>query len=143
MDEFWRYKKLDQLDRQEWEALCDGCGRCCLHKLEDEDNGDLYYTSVACHLLDTDACRCSNYSHRREIVSDCISLAAEDTQSLEWLPSSCAYRRIADGRGLADWHPLISGNADSVHRAGISIRGRCVSERDDVELIEHIIHWID
>lgn len=128
----------------EWESLCDGCGRCCLHKLEDEDTGHIHYTNVACRLLDIERCRCRHYDERVEHVPDCVVLSRDKLDDLRWMPSTCAYRRLAEGRGLADWHPLVSGRPDSVIRAGISIRGRAVSEAD-VEpdaIEEHVIRWL-
>lgn len=142
MDAFWRRKSLNELTREQWESLCDGCGRCCLHKLEDEDSGELYFTNLACHLLDPHSCRCGNYGQRFQLVPDCISLRAEDIRRFAWLPSTCAYRLLAEGHDLPDWHPLVSGDPESVHRAGISARGRTVCETqaaDDIE--EHIVEW--
>jgi uncharacterized cysteine cluster protein YcgN (CxxCxxCC family) len=142
---FWNTKRLDELTPAEWELLCDGCGRCCLHKLEDIDNGLIFYTRVACRLLDEETCRCTNYAHRLELVKDCIVLDASSAIQYEWLPRSCAYRTYAEGRPLEWWHPLISGNSDSVKEAGISVVGRIISENsvasDDFE--NHIINWID
>ena len=142
---FWNNKSLAAMTAQEWESLCDGCGRCCLHKLEDVDSGILFYTDVACRLLDEHHCRCTNYRERMHIVQDCLHLSADDDDQFHWLPSSCAYRKLANGQPLEWWHPLISGDPESVHQAGISIRGRVVSESEvpREQLEDHIISWID
>lgn len=129
---FWRCKTLAEMTVEEWESLCDRCGLCCLHKLEDEDTGDLYFTNVACRLLDPKTCQCRDYTNRISGGTECIKLTPEDLATCAWLPSTCAYRRIAAGLGLSPWHPLRTGNPDSVHEAGISPRGRVVSE-DEVD----------
>jgi uncharacterized cysteine cluster protein YcgN (CxxCxxCC family) len=135
---FWE-KPLSALDRGEWEALCDGCGRCCVHKLEDEDTGDLYATNVACELLDRRNGRCTDYAHRKKRVADCVVLKKDRLEELEWLPSTCAYKLRAAGDPLPDWHYLISGSRESVHEAGQSTRGWTVSEVDAGDLEWHVV----
>lgn len=135
---FWRAKTLAEMSRTEWESLCDGCGKCCLHKLR-EKSGALKLTNVACRLLDTDSCRCTNYPRRKALVPDCVVLTPASLPGIDWLPSTCAYRLAQDGKDLPDWHPLVSGEEASVHTAGISMGGRCISERDAGPLEDHVI----
>ncbi|MEL6289853.1 MAG: YcgN family cysteine cluster protein [Pseudomonadota bacterium] len=125
---FWERKSLEQMTRDEWESLCDGCGKCCLVKLIDDDTDELIHTRVACTLLDIGACRCSNYARRHQRVPDCIRLDPAAITELDWLPETCAYRRVQEGRGLAWWHPLVSGDPSTVHAAGVSVRSFAISE---------------
>jgi len=137
---FWERKTLDQLNDEEWESLCDGCGRCCLHKLEDIDTNELCFTNIACKLLDINNCRCMKYEERFKWVPDCISLKNDLQRSLKWLPSTCAYRLLAEGERLPDWHPLISKDPDSVIKAGISIKYLAQNENDvDDDYQNHLI----
>lgn len=138
---FWETKRLTEMTDPEWESLCDGCGRCCLHKLRHEDDDSLSFTNVACRLLDLRACRCSRYETRAEIVPDCVRLTPRVVDEIDWLPPSCSYRRIAEGRGLAEWHHLVSGDPNTVHTARISVRGRAVSEETSGPLEDHIVDW--
>lgn len=125
---FWETKRLDEMSQEEWESLCDGCARCCMHKLEDEDNGNVYYTRIACRLLDIGSCRCTDYANRRTEVPDCLVLTPNRAQEYDWLPETCAYRKLSRGEKLEAWHPLISGDPESVHRAGISVRQYAVQD---------------
>jgi uncharacterized cysteine cluster protein YcgN (CxxCxxCC family) len=137
---FWETKPLERMSRAEWESLCDGCGKCCLHKLEVEDTGELVATNVACRLLDRRTGRCGDYRNRRAHVPDCVRLTPESVKRIDWLPSTCAYRLLADGRPLPEWHPLLTGDPGSVRRAGQSVSGWTVSE-DDAGPLEH--HMLD
>ncbi len=128
---FWRVKKLEDMSREEWEALCDGCGRCCMLKLEDEDTNEIYLTRLACRLLDIGKCRCRDYENRHRRVPDCLSLDAAMVRELTWLPETCAYRMVSEGRELAWWHPLVSGSPETVHEAGISVRDWAMPETDE------------
>jgi uncharacterized cysteine cluster protein YcgN (CxxCxxCC family) len=139
---YWQTKSLDDMSDTEWELLCDGCGRCCLHKLEDEDSGELHFTRVSCRLLNTSSCQCSDYANRFAHVSDCLTIKPLDSQKLSWLPTTCAYRLISEGKALENWHPLVSGSKDSVIDAGVSMAHLCVSETV-VPLQEFERHIID
>jgi uncharacterized cysteine cluster protein YcgN (CxxCxxCC family) len=136
---FWEEKPLDKMSRAEWESLCDGCGKCCIHKLEDEETGEIHATNVACRLLNRRTALCSDYRNRQAYVPECVRLTPAKLRDIDWLPSTCAYRLIDEGRPLADWHPLISGDPESVHRAGISVRGWTVSEDEAGDLENHIV----
>lgn len=140
---FWQTKTLAQMSTSEWESLCDGCGRCCLSKLEDWDTGEIFFTNVACSQFDPRSCRCQDYPNRHQRVADCIPLTPENVGELSWLPPTCAYRLLAEGQDLYWWHPLVSGDAQTVHDAEISVRGRTLSEADvpESELEDHIVAW--
>lgn len=138
---FWKTKRLDQMTAEEWESLCDGCGRCCLHKLRDSDNDALAFTNVACRLLDLGTCRCRDYAHRTRRVPDCVQLSPDTLGEIDWLPPSCAYRRVAEGKDLLWWHPLVSGDPETVHQAGISVRGRAIDERKAGPFEHHLVDW--
>ena len=144
-DPFWQHKSLEEMTAEEWESLCDGCGRCCLIKLEDADDGIIYQTDVACKLLDDSTCQCRHYQNRLDYVPDCIQLSLKTLREIQWLPSTCAYRLIDEGKPLYPWHPLVSGSPHSVHEAGISVRGKVLSElrvrEEDLE--DHVINWVD
>ena len=141
---FWRAKRMSEMTQAEWESLCDGCGRCCLNKLIDEDTHQTVFTDVGCRLLDAKTCRCSDYARRQQRVKDCIRLTWRNIKRLTWLPPTCGYRLVAEGRDLAWWHPLVSGDPETVHTAGISVRGRVTASEKDVpdnKLEEYIVSW--
>lgn len=143
---FWQRKTLSEMNDEEWESLCDGCGQCCLHKLMDEDTDEIYFTNVACNQLNIKTCRCRQYERRFELEEDCIKLTRENLLTFEWLPETCAYRRIHEGKGLAQWHPLISGSASAMHAARISVRHIAVPESEVEDWQDHILNrpeWLD
>jgi uncharacterized protein len=139
---FWKTKKMSDMSRAEWESLCDGCGKCCLVKLRDADTNKIHFTSVACKQLDLRNCRCKDYKHRKELVPDCVQLTPRNIGRLDWLPETCAYVLIHRGKELYDWHPLVSGDPRSVHRAGMSMRNRVQSETKVEDPEDHVIKWV-
>ena len=138
---YWQRKSLHEMSQSEWEGLCDGCGKCCVHKLQEDDTGVIHVSNIVCRLLDTDSCQCSNYPKRKKLVPDCVVLTPDLASELEWLPSTCAYRLVAEGEDLPDWHPLKTKDPESVHRAGVSVRGRVISEREAGPLDQHLVEW--
>ncbi len=141
---FWQTKKLSEMSTAEWESLCDGCAKCCLNKLEDEDTGEIFFTRVACDLIDLESCRCTRYRERTTIVPECIDLKQHHHFSeYNWLPATCAYRLLSDGKDLPNWHPLVSGNSNSVKEAGVSISSFAIKEAQVDDLEDHIIEWLD
>lgn len=144
-DEFWVTKSLEQLNPEEWESLCDGCGKCCLHKLEDEDSQEIVYTRVICRYFDEGTCRCNVYPKRKSLVPTCVILKPKNLKDLPWMPSTCAYRLLHEGKKLPEWHPLISGDRIAIAGSGNTVSGKVISEEfvheDGYE--EHLIHWVD
>ena len=142
---FWEAKSLDAMTDAEWESLCDGCGQCCLHKLVNDETADLFYTRVACQLLDDETGRCKCYATRLEEVEDCLDVRRMSAAELAWMPRSCAYRRLAEGKSLPWWHPLITGDPQSTANARIAVAGRTISETAaDLDQLEaEIIEWVD
>ena len=142
---FWETKLLNEMSLEEWESLCDGCARCCLHKIDDEDSGEIQFTNIACRLLDLRTCQCLDYGHRCIKVPDCLQLTPKKVEELNWLPQTCAYRMVSEGLGLAWWHPLVSGRKKTVIEAGISVCGKAISEKSvNLARIENwVIDWID
>ena len=140
---FWKTKKLPEMTTEEWESLCDNCGKCCLHKLEDEDSGAIVFTSVACKLINLTTCRCTRYNERTQLVPECLNLKQNDFTQYHWLPSTCAYRLFNENKDLPAWHPLVSGSSASVKKAGVSIRSYAIKESMAVNLEDHVIEWLD
>lgn len=142
---FWKMKTLSEMSKEEWESLCDGCGKCCLIKLEDEDTGLRLGTDIACKLFDGETCRCKDYTNRKAKVPDCVVLTPQSVKSLPWIPKTCAYRLLAEGKDLYDWHPLVTGDPMSTHKAGMSVIGQTVSIPDDqlesIDWEDHIVEW--
>lgn len=139
---FWKTKALTEMTQAEWESLCDGCGKCCLIKLEDAETKELFYTDVACHMLDAKTCQCKDYAKRREVVDDCLQLEVDDVEEFKWLPKSCSYRLLHEGKNLPKWHHLISGDRNMVHKKKKSVKNRVVSETEVMEVAEHIVYWV-
>lgn len=141
---FWRAKSLEEMDSSQWESLCDGCGRCCLVKLQDEDTEAIAYTDIGCKLLDEFGCRCRDYPNRQAQIEDCVRLTPETVRAIDWLPPSCAYRLVEEGRDLYWWHHLVSGDRDTVHAAGVSVRGKVAALEDELPLedfVDHMVRW--
>jgi len=143
---FWRSKTMREMTQGEWESLCDGCGQCCLHKLEDADTGEIALTNVACRYLDLNTCQCGDYPNRQTNVPDCVRITPGKATTLRWLPDTCAYRLVARGAPLPDWHPLLTGDPNSVHDAGVSVRvapDKVISEDDVDDLEDHVVEWLN
>jgi len=143
MDKFWEYKTLSKMSDKEWESLCDGCGKCCLNKIIDDDTEELHFTNVSCHLLHTKTCQCRKYEQRFKLVKDCVKVSLDDIEQFHWLPASCAYRRLVEGKPIPEWHPLISGSKSAMHKGGFSVRGKIISESAIVaeNLEDYIAIW--
>ncbi len=139
---FWETKKLSEMTTEEWESVCDGCGKCCLNKLEDEDSGEVFFTSVVCDLIDLDTCQCTRYSERTTLVPECLDLKQHDFAEYNWLPTTCANRLLIDGKELPSWHPLVSGNPETVKEAGVSISCYAMKESEVDDIEDHIIEWL-
>ncbi len=139
---FWRSKKLTEMNQSEWESLCDGCGKCCLTKLEDEDSGEIVFTNVVCDLMDSKTCRCTQYQDRTRLVPSCVDIKKESFVQYDWLPTTCAYRLLAEGKDLPSWHPLVTNDLNSVHKAGVSVRSYAIKESEAGDLTEYIIEWL-
>jgi uncharacterized cysteine cluster protein YcgN (CxxCxxCC family) len=140
---FWETKSLKEMSKSEWESLCDGCGKCCLIKLEDADTKELFYTDVACYLLDHNTCQCKNYSQRKKLVDDCLQIEVGDVEDYKWLPNTCAYRLLHEGKDLPNWHHLISGDRNTIHKQKMSVQNHVVSETEVTEIAEHIVYWVE
>jgi len=142
---FWEELSLEEMSKKQWEMLCDGCGLCCLHKFEDEYTSKIFFTDVVCQYIEEETCKCKHYESRNEYVPDCLNIKPDWGAKFNWLPSSCAYRLLYEKKSLHDWHPLVSGQRDSVHMAGISVRGRAFSDADisDEDIFSHIIEWVE
>jgi uncharacterized cysteine cluster protein YcgN (CxxCxxCC family) len=138
---WWEIKHLNEMTRFEWEQICDHCGKCCLHKLEDEADGTIYYTEVACSLLDADSCHCTDYQNRQTLVPTCLQLTANNLDQIQWMPPSCSYRLLREGRPLAAWHHLITADKASIHQQGQSIKGKYIDEKEASDLEEHVVEW--
>jgi hypothetical protein len=139
---FWISTPLEEMTREMWESLCDGCAKCCLQKLEDEETREIYNTNIVCDLLDLDSCRCTHYQKRSKRVPNCVTLTPKDLVDPYWLPQTCAYRLLAEGKNLPDWHPLVSGDPKSVEKAGHSIRGKVIRESEADDWEHHLVDWI-
>jgi len=140
---FWETKKLAEMTAEEWESLCDNCGKCCLHKLEDEDTGKIAFTRVACRLINLNTCRCTRYNERTKLVAECLDIRKLHVEKYNWLPSTCAYRLLNEGKELPSWHPLLTGSPASVKRAGVSISSYAIKESMAMDLEDHIIEWLN
>jgi len=145
MAEYWQEFSLHEMSEEQWEALCDGCAKCCLVKLQDDDTEEVFYTNVSCKLLNEESCRCKDYSQRLKRVPECLDLNLKNIHQFDWLPNTCAYRLVYEGKELPDWHPLVSGNTNSVHDAGISVKGKVVGQNfvHEDALEDHIIYWVN
>ena len=142
MDNFWETTPLEKMSREQWESLCDGCGKCCMQKLEDMDTREVFYTDVVCRLLDLDTCRCRDYRRRSKKISSCITLTLRELEDPYWLPATCSYRLLAEGKPLPEWHPLLTGDPKSVVLSGHSVRGKVVPESQGQDLELHLIDWV-